>query len=91
MMRLMLCSISINHNMGYIDMSNTLTGTLGYFAVCDGTPTQTFSCTDKCLDWLDANCAANTATVLELSQYSNQLPAVKRVTTWHHPTRYERF
>ena len=71
-------------------MSNTLTGlikpvTLGYFAVCDGTPTQTFNCADNCLDWLDTNCAANTATVLELSQYPNQLPQVKKLTTWHNP------
>ena len=77
-------------------MPTTLTGlikpsTLGYFAVCDGTPTQTFSCADNCLDWLDANCAASAATVLELSQHSNQLPVVKRVATWYHPTRYERF
>ena len=67
------------------------TVTLGYFAVCDGTPTQTFKCLDKCLDWLDANCAANAAIVLELSQHSNQLPQVKKLTTWHNPAGYERF
>ena len=77
-------------------MHNTLAGlikpvTLGYFAVCDGTPTRTFNCLDNCLDWLDANCSENTAIVMELSQYSNRLPTVKKLTTWHNPAGEERF
>lgn len=62
-------------------MSNTLTGlikpvTLGYFAVCDDTPTQTFNTMDNCLDWLDANCAESLAPVLEILKYPNTLPTV---------------